>query len=1175
MVTQTAAKNRIPAMGLRKRSAASSLSTRRSLAARGRARTRRFRPRIEPLESRCLLATGIYSEDFSSDLDPTQPGFDTDLDGFQISHQFSAPPRFFDPSAFPPGPDGDFFSPPHALFLNGTDQITFPDLLADEFVNLARVNVVVGTPGDYVRFISRDGRALTVVPPFHSGVQAVIATSQTLADDGQPLGHIAGMEIRGSELRMDDVSVLVTRNFAPEPQDDEAVAAPRETIDIDVLANDGSSTFDPLTIVAVSAPQHGQAAIVGSLIRYVSNAGFAGQDSFTYSVADSFGTTATALVVVNVVAPTAADDAEFTLPGVSVEIDILGNDFSTAPLTIDSASDPDGGSVAIGSRSITYAPDAGFHGEDTFTYTVRDDFGNTSSATVRVTVNNLPIAADHVFSVPHDHRGPLAFAAPGLLAGAVDPDGDAILAILETRQVAFGTVAIGADGSFTFEPSTFDGAIIPTTFAYRVRDAFGSSDVGEVHLEVPNTPPVAYDASTSYAHGTPAPVSFAIHYDDADGDAATPELIDGPAIGAVTLREGGIDPANGRRFIIVEYNTASGVLQTTARFTYRLVDRLSASNVAQVEIGVANSAPIGAVDRYEIQSRFENSARLPLEPYYDSPQTLLANDLDLDGDPLEAAIVSPPLYGSLDYLLPDGSFRYRPPTTPILAFPYVRGRDSFTYRVSDGVSTSEPVEVIIDIQHNSPGFPEPDTYYVRAGQRLVVPAPGVQANDVLDADPGDPSVAVLQRPPSHGSLTLLATGALEYVPEVGFTGVDYFVYKLTDLFVPMGVADGPTGSAPEWVHIVVGEANDTDADGISDLEEDAHGSGNSDDVPDSLQPNVASFDTAYGRMTLAVNAHHIQTYYPALSSVTHLPAPPAGLPPASFDFPFGFFSFNVTTPQFGDSLEVAIYLPDAAPAGASYQKFGPEPDDPHDADVEAIPHWYEPDEVRFDSFSWNGEPRHAVYFRLTDGGRGDGDVPEIAANGVIVDPGGVAVARPAAPQVQQTIVNGGSAQRSMVTGLTVEFDRAVSIQRGAFDLRQIGARKAIDLRVTMSEVAGRTVALLTFHGSGVQHGSLKDGTYRLTIRADKLKDADGNLLDGDGDGLAGGNSVDEFFRRFGDTDGDNDVDLLDLEIFQSTYGKRKRDAGYLWYLDFNANGRVWKEDLALLLLGYVRSAARR
>jgi len=116
-------------------------------------------------------------------------------------------------------------------------------------------------------------------------------------------------------------------------------------------------------------------------------------------------------------------------------------------------------------------------------------------------------------------------------------------------------------------------------------------------------------------------------------------------------------------------------------------------------------------------------------------------------------------------------------------------------------------------------------------------------------------------------------------------------------------------------------------------------------------------------------------------------------------------------------------------------------------------------------------------------------------------------------------------------------------------------------------VNGQTLARLTLKsGREVAHGSLRDGTYRLTMRADKIRNAVARFLDGDGDGTGGGNFVDEFFRLFGDTDGD--VDALDKQVFQAAYAKRKRDAGYLWYFDANANGRVWAEDLALFQLGY-------
>jgi hypothetical protein len=95
--------------------------------------------------------------------------------------------------------------------------------------------------------------------------------------------------------------------------------------------------------------------------------------------------------------------------------------------------------------------------------------------------------------------------------------------------------------------------------------------------------------------------------------------------------------------------------------------------------------------------------------------------------------------------------------------------------------------------------------------------------------------------------------------------------------------------------------------------------------------------------------------------------------------------------------------------------------------------------------------------------------------------------------------------------------------------------------------------------------------YRLVIRGDKIRGANGRILDGDGDSNDGGSRVHKFFSLFGD----GNVDNVDKAGFKSTFGKRSRDLDHLWYLDFNANGRVWSEDLALFLLGYCRSFGRR
>lgn len=71
------------------------------------------------------------------------------------------------------------------------------------------------------------------------------------------------------------------------------------------------------------------------------------------------------------------------------------------------------------------------------------------------------------------------------------------------------------------------------------------------------------------------------------------------------------------------------------------------------------------------------------------PGTLLANDLDDDGDPLQAVLVTATSNGTLN-LNADGSFSY----TPTLLF---SGIDSFTYRIFDGSQFSNVVTVTLDV----------------------------------------------------------------------------------------------------------------------------------------------------------------------------------------------------------------------------------------------------------------------------------------------------------------------------------------------------------------------------------------------------------------------------------------------------------------------------------------------
>ena len=79
-----------------------------------------------------------------------------------------------------------------------------------------------------------------------------------------------------------------------------------------------------------------------------------------------------------------------------------------------------------------------------------------------------------------------------------------------------------------------------------------------------------------------------------------------------------------------------------------------------------------------------------------------------------------------------------------------------------------------------------DSFSVNEDTVLTVAAPGVLANDT-DAD-HDPLTAILVSQPSHGTLSLSATGGFTYTPAANFNGADSFAYKANDGRADSGVA---------------------------------------------------------------------------------------------------------------------------------------------------------------------------------------------------------------------------------------------------------------------------------------------------------------------------------------------------------------------------------------------------
>src|SRR5581483_5260531 len=113
--------------------------------------------------------------------------------------------------------------------------------------------------------------------------------------------------------------------------DDSANGNEDAPLSIDVLANDKAPQGDgPLTLQTVSPPQHGQAKVADNRVAYQPTACYHGPDTFTYTVTDAKGASATATVHVTLAhvdhKPEAVDDTATITDGNPVTIDVTAND---------------------------------------------------------------------------------------------------------------------------------------------------------------------------------------------------------------------------------------------------------------------------------------------------------------------------------------------------------------------------------------------------------------------------------------------------------------------------------------------------------------------------------------------------------------------------------------------------------------------------------------------------------------------------------------------------------------------------------------------------------------------------------------------------------------------------------------------------------------------------------
>jgi hypothetical protein len=220
------------------------------------------------------------------------------------------------------------------------------------------------------------------------------------------------------------------------------------------------------------------------------------------------------------------------------------------PLTCSIVTQPSNGvaGVAGDCSAGTYRPDPNFHGLDPFTYSVSDaSLADQGTVTVTVNpVNDAPVANGDAYDATAGLT--LSVPASGVLANDSDPDGDALMAVLDSGPSNASSFTLNADGSFSYTSATAGN----DSFTYHAADGNLDSGVVTVSIAV-SAPPVGVTITSVQPNSTAVGTSVSVTISGS-----------GFASGATVSFENGSGPSP----------TASGVVvvngQTiTATFTAR------------------------------------------------------------------------------------------------------------------------------------------------------------------------------------------------------------------------------------------------------------------------------------------------------------------------------------------------------------------------------------------------------------------------------------------------------------------------------------------------------------------------------------------------------------------------------------------------------------------------------
>ena len=220
-----------------------------------------------------------------------------------------------------------------------------------------------------------------------------ITTNQTAYFNGLGLGtYDIGLRIKDDNQPINTItnfSTVTVADCAPPVitvPNNISVVTPNASAPVSFAVSGTDNVDASVTVICSSAPTTG----------LTSGSNFpVGTTTITCKAADRAGNQAApqsfTITVSNNRAPVAQNDTATTFSGTPVTVSVLTNDSDADGDTIavtGTSAGPANGSVTVNANgTITYAPNLGFAGTDSFTYAISDGKGGTASASVTVTVS--------------------------------------------------------------------------------------------------------------------------------------------------------------------------------------------------------------------------------------------------------------------------------------------------------------------------------------------------------------------------------------------------------------------------------------------------------------------------------------------------------------------------------------------------------------------------------------------------------------------------------------------------------------------------------------------------------------------------------------------------------------------------------------------------------------------